>query len=1314
MKRFISTALSTLLLFTGMICPAVLSAVGLSSSGEMQAAGSWRVYTWNTPSVDENGTIAGSWAAVTVNTDEKYVNSGVDSLKLSCKSQNAVLLIDVNKNKDYEIVFNYYSETLYNNLNESYIFSRAVVQKPSGKTAWNSEDNLSMISYNISYTGPYSQRIENQNRTTTATVNEWNQFSISFNSGDNDQVALILVPAVDNVYVDDLNLVEKSEAMDSTSLNDAANWYDGASNQVSALPIAEEQSWSSVNNVTGDDVPGGAFESALRCNGNNCIAFGTKLMLEPNTTYTLSFSYYAETSAKISSESQNTACLKGVGAYPFSEELKWSDISGSMAPNNWNLCANTENKLFNIVCTDSAKVGSNITGLCNKPSGEWNEFSATFNSQNVTEALFYFNKQSTTVDNVYIADLKLVKKSGDLNDPSAWKLYENNSTHIGENGTPVDDWAKVTENTDAAYIKDGDSSLNFSCISQRGAAEFEVEQNKNYTISFKYYSDSLNAAGTYILSQVAVVTPNGAVGDRSEDNLSYVSSGLSYTGPYSERETNSNSTATTETGWHDFEISFNSGGNTKLALTILFAASPVYVDCIELKENTEAVESDDLNDPSAWKLYKNNSTHIGENGTPVDDWAKVTENTDAAYIKDGDSSLNFSCISQRGAAEFEVEQNKNYTISFKYYSDSLNAAGTYILSQVAVVTPNGAVGDRSEDNLSYVSSGLSYTGPYSERETNSNSTATTETGWHDFEISFNSGGNTKLALTILFAASPVYVDCIELKESTEPIEPPEKPSVGEPKDKIVIDFEDESLVYSASPTRIDVVSVAGYDGTTTKALHTVPGTYSNATFLNYSTTTTDSDKLYTMPVLGNRVYELSWRVKIADDSEVHWLSFYKYYNGSSANIANLQAAAKGEWLYYKVTVVTETDQDRLSFTFNAGNKPTAEMWVDDITLMLTDNIPFDGHQGVSDQVLINFDDYMVNLEQTDRMSIAKGPERNGSQTKALYVKGGSYSNATFLNWSTTTKDTDPVFTIPVKENTLYNLSFYVYIPKNGDDDPAALPYFGFFWDYNNTKLIRPSGMEEMKARNEWVRIETTFITTPGQSVVSLCFNLGAVHPDIYLDDILLKEIKPGLLSTTPLSFCEEPYNLLNSESAGDLHSSKTSVVKIAVEPSTLYTFGVSTAGGSLQDKLYLSFDGKSAIKMSDSGVNINPVIYGDSGTKRQAFRFVSDSSGYVYVVFKNISGDMKLNDAMLFRSSSISTGRDMGYEQNPNISEPAAEDIKSLALIGQEELFILGLSTGSVPNTGGGAALTAYIIASLLSALAISICIFGKKWEGAK
>ena len=564
--------------------------------------------------------------------------------------------------------------------------------------------------------------------------------------------------------------VYSAEAMDSTSLNDAANWYDGSSNQVSALPIVEEQSWGSVNNVTGDDVPGGAFESALRCNGNHCIAFGTKLMLEPNTTYTLSFSYYAESSAKISSESQNTACLKGVGAYPFSEELKWSDICGSMTPSNWNLCTNTENKLFNIVCTDSAKVGSNITGLCNKPSGEWNEFSATFNSQNVTEALFYFNKQSTTVDNVYIADLKLVKKSGDLNDPSAWKLYKSSSTHIGENGTPVDDWAKVTENTDAAYIKDGDSSLNFSCISQRGAAEFEVEQNKNYTISFKYYSDSLNAAGTYILSQVAVVTPNGAVGYMSEDNLSYVSSGLSYTGPYSEMETNSNSTATTETGWHDFEIGFNSGGNTRLALTILFAASPVYIDCIELNENTEAVESDDLNDPSAWKLYKNNSTHIGENGTPVDDWAKVTENTDAAYIKDGDSSLNFSCISQRGAAEFEVEQNKNYTISFKYYSDSLNAAGTYILSQVAVVTPNGAVGYMSEDNLSYVSSGLSYTGPYSEMETNSNSTATTETGWHDFEIGFNSGGNTRLALTILFAASPVYIDCIELNENTEAVE----------------------------------------------------------------------------------------------------------------------------------------------------------------------------------------------------------------------------------------------------------------------------------------------------------------------------------------------------------------------------------------------------------------------------------------------------------------------------------------------------------------------------------------------------------------
>jgi len=40
----------------------------------------------------------------------------------------------------------------------------------------------------------------------------------------------------------------------------------------------------------------------------------------------------------------------------------------------------------------------------------------------------------------------------------------------------------------------------------------------------------------------------------------------------------------------------------------------------------------------------------------------------------------------------------------------------------------------------------------------------TETGWHDFEIGFNSGSHTKLALRILFAASPVYVDCIELNE----------------------------------------------------------------------------------------------------------------------------------------------------------------------------------------------------------------------------------------------------------------------------------------------------------------------------------------------------------------------------------------------------------------------------------------------------------------------------------------------------------------------------------------------------------------------
>ena len=566
--------------------------------------------------------------------------------------------------------------------------------------------------------------------------------------------------------------VYSAEAMDSTSLNDAANWYDGSSNQVSALPIAEEQSWSSVNNVTGDDVPGGAFESALRCNGNNCIAFGTKLMLEPNTTYTLSFSYYAETSAKISSESQNTACLKGVGAYPFSEELKWSDISGSMAPNNWNLCANTENKLFNIVCTDSAKVGSNITGLCNKPSGEWNEFSATFNSQNVTEALFYFNKQSTTVDNVYIADLKLI----DVSELDGYKVADFTGASFRPSEAEPSDSGVLVLNYDEKFTNGSDTSFKYHNDTYGGFFRtFEVERDSDYLLSFDYYSDdelstteASSADWSYIISAAGIIKSGGAFAWNSEDNLGYVGYNTSYKGSYSEKESIGGAPTYTSYNvkkgeWNSISIPFSSGNeqNVEFVVYIPFNKT-VYVDNIVMQKTSDV--SGSLNDPSAWKLYKSSSTNIGENGTPVDDWAKVTENTDTAYIKDGDSSLNFSCISQHGAAEFEVEQNKNYIISFKYYSDSLNAAGTYILSQVAVMTPNGAVGYMSEDNLSYVSSGLSYTGPYSERKTNSNSTAVTETGWHDFEIGFNSGSHTKLALRILFAASPVYVDCIELNE----------------------------------------------------------------------------------------------------------------------------------------------------------------------------------------------------------------------------------------------------------------------------------------------------------------------------------------------------------------------------------------------------------------------------------------------------------------------------------------------------------------------------------------------------------------------
>ncbi len=1479
MKKIISVFLAFVILAVS-----IFSAAALTTNEELNTASNWTVYGTSTQYANSSGTLAGSWAKITSNTNASYIKTGSDSLKFYTKSQYATTILSVEKNKDYQIVYSYYATEVATKNSVDYIINRMGVQTVDGVVGKTSNDNLALVGYDMSYTGGYSTKVNSELTTAGAIANEWTQATINFNSGENTSVAFYIMTGVDNVYIDDFTLVEVTP---ECVLNSADSWTvytNGTSVIGSEGTVANSTSFYIKSNTNATYVKTGT--ESLACRSNSQYATG-ELTVEKNHNYSLTFSYYCTSvtenatygdyfinrmlvavpnseKANNMTATTNLARVRYNSAngekrlYDGTVEKNTLTTAGAVA-NQWNTAqidfysGNYESLVFyimttvagtyylddfvltdlgaqvipgevtfkyetnggdtladSVLATDTEITTANLSnpvksgytfmgwytdaelttpfvsttytetttvtlyakwqegfvqdfenyptsysrlnlytatgpedtnvhggsysvtttdktgtkavmlfpGLGMVPAGTY-RFTAWVKLVSVSEdkMLFgvastssatptettgtytYINKifYSSTFDwkevsfeftltedaylefltypasgEMYIDDISLVavNTATDINDATAWKISKSGSAGVGTNGGETPSWAKITSSTD--YDKNNDGyGIKVSAIAQYAETTFEVEKNEDYTLSFDYYSDTLNSAGTYILSKVSVLTPNGLYGNTVEDPgdvISLIRSGYGFSLEEGVPTKNVGTTDTTETGWHTLKLGFNSGDNEELALSILTAVDILYLDNIAIEKGKyvptpEEIPDDlDINDARGWKISKSGSAGVGTNGGETPSWAKILSNTDYDRNNDG-YGIKVSALAQYAETTFEVEKNEDYTLSFDYYSDTLNSAGTYILSKVSVLTLNGLYGNSVEnpgDVLSLVRGGSAFSLEEGVPTKNEGSTATTETGWHTLKLGFNSGDNEELALSILTAVDTLYLDNITIEKGK--YTPPQR-DYGTPVAETIIDFEDDTKTYTTT-TGLSVVSVEGYNGETTKALHSTAGTYNSNVFLNYNSTTSDTDPIYTIPVKEKTVYTLSFRVKIAEDSEISWFSFYSYYNGGYTNIANLKTAKQGEWLYYSVPIITVEGQNRTSITFNMG-KTVADVWIDDIILTETDYAIFDGYTGPQDKVIINFDDYVVPLTSA-KMSVTEGPAKeDGSVDNALHIPENTSGNV-FLNYSGALNHNDKVFTIPVEENGLYEISFDMYIPKRKNAEVYNFAWFSVYHDYPNLSGRTFHGTEELKKdayRGKWITFSYTFIVPAGQDVVTFCFNAGNICPEFYLDNITLTKNSPGLLDFTTLNYCEEPFNTILSDDvdATNLLNNKTSVTKIPVKPSTIYTFA-STVMGSASDEIFVSFDGTQPISCSNPESTASSVIKCSATETRYGYQFVTDRSGYIYVVMKNNSGTAKFTDVSLFTAYSISTSLDIGLEAAPLTTTTPITEIKKLAV----------------------------------------------------
>ena len=998
-------------------------------------------------------------------------------------------------------------------------------------------------------------------------------------------------------------------------------------------------------------------------NGTSSVKFScisqrgaTEFSVKKNTDYELSFLYYNES-------------LNAAGTYALSQVAV-------VLPNG------------SVAKKDALAFMDGGSGTGTTKTGEWQRIALSFHSgENTTLALTIL----FAVSPVYIDDFYLVDLSGNNpNKAENWTLYENSSKKVGAEGKLAGSWATVSQNSNAKFTHNGAASLKFSCISQRGAVTLPVEQNKNYELSFWAFSEKLNAAGTYFLSQATVLVPEGEVDPEGKGCLG---------------SANAQGLTKAVNTWVKITVPFNSGSNSAVVFSLLFGSSPVYVSEISLAEKTE-------NPPTptgleGWTVYQWDTKEIGQNGTPGPAWATVKKETTGEHDSNGDGqSILIKALAQRVANLFTVKKNTDYALTFKYFVTELNAAKTYSLSVAGITTENGSVVKDKDGYYSYLDNGatayVANDGLIKNKQTYEATSASTVTGkWQQVKLPFHSGNNEKMALVLVSAVSSMWIDELTLTE--EEINLPQK-DYGTPKDLWTIDFEDENTQYSTNKN-INVAETVGYNGQKTKALHTVPGDHGSVLFLNYATTTTDTDPIYTIPVLPERVYELSWRVKIKENTgDISWLSFYQYYNGKYANIANLQKAKQGEWLYYKVILITEPKQNRFSFTFNAGN-PAPEIWLDDINLVLTNYQAFNGYNGPQKRTVINFDDYFVPLTG-NTVEVAEAPAYNGQVSNALHTKEGEYNGSQTMNYATATKYSDKVFTIPVKPNTLYNFSLRAYAKSKGKQT-VDVPYVCVYIDFATRNVMHLAYKLKYQNNNKWVPFEKSFVTGQDQTMISITIDFGKSVADMYIDDLVLEEVEPGITQNTTLSYCEKPYNLLSNNAAAvsAVNQNKTSVTKISLAPLSLYTFAVTLQGSG--SEVFLSANGSDPIGSSVRGVNYSGKITGKAQKARTAYQFVTPSTGEVYLVIKN-KGNLQLSNVMLFQTKSNSGDNwDMGLVQNPNIAPEQIGMVENLVAIGSAEEQ--NLYNGETPATGDAGILPAAIILVLTAGVGIVLLVTGKK-----
>ncbi|MBE6761806.1 MAG: hypothetical protein E7551_05925, partial [Ruminococcaceae bacterium] len=393
-----------------------------------------------------------------------------------------------------------------------------------------------------------------------------------------------------------------------------------------------------------------------------------------------------------------------------------------------------------------------------------------------------------------------------FDDPANWELYEFNTQYVNSENGKAPTRGSITTNTNTAYTYGGDSSsIKIGAKIQMSTVEFEVEKNKDYTLSYRFLTSGAkyasNGFDTYLV-RTGIIVPEGTVTWGTDGYVVYMATNAAYTAPngvFANRTSIANRTTDwlAEGAWNQVTMKFNSGDNTTLKLLVQAGTDTFYVDDFSLNEVF------DFESLSNWGIYAASSSdanytvvtnYDGESCQTKNGWMSITNNT----AQDADStgkSVRINGNTVNIAANLPVlKANTKYTLSFKYKPGATSAIasnGAYFTSHI--IKKGTAFNSGKSGPAEFVAD---------------LGKGTETSDWKELSVDFTTDTTTDYMLEFRFAYAAGYecfIDAITLTEK-------------EKATYFIQDFEDYTKSKSEYVGSISIVTPEGTSVSGTKAL----------------------------------------------------------------------------------------------------------------------------------------------------------------------------------------------------------------------------------------------------------------------------------------------------------------------------------------------------------------------------------------------------------------------------------------------------------------------------------------------------------------